>query len=146
MGLKCFSSFWNNLNSFCKPHQASVVGENSLGTPTRSWQDIGQHLSVNFLELMDWSPSEKLHWGMNIASQWVLEHFPVEAISRSSKLFLGCYFFILQALLLFLYNRLNNTLWSISTEAWCGLQKLFKLFQKLEKHFKPIFLLLPDFF
>ena len=31
MGLECFSSFWNNLNSFCKPHQASVVGENSSG-------------------------------------------------------------------------------------------------------------------
>ena len=31
-------------------------------------------------------------------------------------------------------------------EGWCGLQKLFKLFQKLEKHSKPIFLLLPDFF
>ena len=31
MGLKCFSSFWNNLISFCKPHQASVVGENSWG-------------------------------------------------------------------------------------------------------------------
>ena len=35
---------------------------------------------------------------------------------------------------------------SPTTEAWCGLQKLFKLFQKLEKHSKPIFLLLPDFF
>ena len=31
MGLECFSSFWNNLNSFCKPHQASIVGENSCG-------------------------------------------------------------------------------------------------------------------
>ena len=35
---------------------------------------------------------------------------------------------------------------SPTTEAWCRLQKLFKLFQKLEKHSKPIFLLLPDFF
>ena len=34
MGLECFSSFWNNLNSFCKPHHASVVGANSCPTPS----------------------------------------------------------------------------------------------------------------
>ena len=30
MGLKCFSSFWNNLYSFCKPHQASVVSNETV--------------------------------------------------------------------------------------------------------------------
>ena len=40
MGLKCFSSFWNNLNSFCKPHQASVVGENSCGYISFGHNDV----------------------------------------------------------------------------------------------------------